>query len=259
MGTHFYADTAHREVWRNDRRYMVGKYFKDGNWRKGYIQLANLTDQIVYHPLDTNKIFMLGHEEVGDPFNYECLLKLCEMNQLKDSYRFHGNMYPFESYVQLKLMDSLSTGEDLFLHVNFLFEACGSSTNNFVFRYTDHMDSLLYYWTSSVDLYNPAEMLYIKMDEHMVPREIMDGEYTGSVYDASLEKYMDRLPLFIIRTFHEEYAGKPEESDFHIKRIVNYDLIYSFQKDKLFLVDSIPYDSTRFTSYVPSWVEGYQN
>jgi hypothetical protein len=254
----FYVDTAHAYITNNHTyvQYFVGKYFQNNTWRKGYIKADNLTNQFITHPADTQQVFLLGFEKTDSLNNYTCELRLYKEHILEDHHNFGSKFYPMEEWVTLKWVDSISSPKNIYLNVNFEYSGCGSSSDNYLFSYTNRLQFLLDYGWSSYDIaIDYRTDAFILVNEQDGSREIYDGKLTNRKYPGDVSAYDPSYPLFIKRYITEDVVDDPRNDDDHwmIKESIHYDLIYSFQHNRIILIDSIPYDSSII--YLHTWKE----
>ncbi len=260
MATIFWVDTVKSRIYSKKERdfFYVGKYFKNNVWKKGYVQEDDLTIEYYIHPKDTAQLFLFGFEEIDTNFHYYCELRAFENKVIKSRYRF-GNPYydEMEQGGTFKRLDFLGDGNELFFHVNFEWAACGFMTENYLFRYTDHFDSLLYYSTSGVELVNEGEYVYVPTNKREGLYALSDGKLLNMEYDEDITRFVDHFPLFIKRSYGENFTEHltEENRDYTVKEYALYDLIYSFQNNKLVLLDSVNYDSTKFRTFLPEWAD----
>jgi hypothetical protein len=255
IATPFFVDISHTYIEYKNQIYLVGKYQKHDSWRKGYIRLANIANQWLIHPNDSNNIFLLGLEEVDTTENYTCELRFCQKNRLISHFNFGENYYISEFWTKFNFLDSLCTRSVLVMNVNFEFLACGSSGDNYLFVYDGQLKQIMNYHWSAYELMDYEEIIYATLPNTNQLLEMQDGKFTGNTLNDSLPVYPDDGPIWIKRIKTSDWYGKLEENKpWKIKETIQYDLVYSFELNQLVMLDSIAYDSTKCRIYTADWV-----
>jgi hypothetical protein len=255
ISTAFFVDTAHAYIEYKNQTYLVGKYQEQNTWKKGYIHLENIANQWLTNPNDTNEIFLLGLELADTNSNYICELRYCNKNTMVSNINLGDNYYIYEFWTRFNFLDSLCTASTLVMNVNFEFQACGSSGDNYLFIYQGVLQQIMDYHWSAYELMDYEEVIFAPLPNTTQLLEIQDGKFTGYFWKDSLPVYPNNGPIWIKRIKTSEWYGELEENKpWQIKEYIKYDLVYTFERNQLNMIDSIAYDSTKYRIYTADWV-----